>query len=127
MPARRLTLLIAVLTALFVLGVALAVGGLLALRDPGILMVCLIAATAGVLAAGLSYVAARAAADGHEEDSVALAPELPVAVHTLQPARQPCVRVQALPIAELPAPYVAAVMKGLRASRTPATARQQLH
>lgn len=128
MTVRRLCLLIAVLTALFVLGVALAVGGLVALRDPDILMVCLVAALAGVLAAGLSYLAARAVAEGHEEESVALAPELPGA--PLPPAPPRPVRIQAMPVTELPAPYVAAVMKGLRASRTAAataTTRQQLH
>ncbi|RYF15032.1 MAG: hypothetical protein EOO30_16085 [Comamonadaceae bacterium] len=130
MTVRRLCLLIAVLTALFVLGVALAIGGLVALRDPDLLMVCLVAALAGVLAAGLAYLAARAVADGHEEESMALAPELPVAVRPLQPAPPRPLRIQAMPVTELPAPYVAAVMKGLQASRTAtatATARQQLH
>lgn len=127
MPVRRLALLIAVLTALFVLGIALAVGGLVALWDPGILMVWLVAAAAGVLAAGLAYLATRAVAEGHEEESVALAPAWPVAVQPSQAAPPRPVRIQAMPIAELPAPYVAAVMKGLQASRTATTTRQPLH
>ena len=43
MSTRRLALLIAVLTGLFVVGVALGVGGLLALGDPGVLVVGLVA------------------------------------------------------------------------------------
>ena len=124
MPARRLTLLVVVLTGLFVLGVALAVGGLLALRDPGILAVCLVALVAGVLAAGLAYAAARVAAEEDQEESAGLTPELPppvpvVALQMQRMARRPRgpVRIQSLPVADLPAPYLAAVMKGLRASR----------
>lgn len=128
MPARRLTLLIAVFTGLFVLGVALAVGGLLALRDPGILIVCLVALVAGVLAAGLAWMAARAAAEDHQEESAGLTPELPQAPQPLAMApvrpRGP-VRIQSLPVAELPAPYLAAVMKGLQASRAAARSAQQ--
>lgn len=112
MPARRLALLIAVLTALFVLGVALAVGGLLALRDPGILAVCLVAATAGVLAAGLAYLAARTAGDEEPELQ-----EPAEAIRVAAPVAGRPVRIQSLPVAELPAPYLAAVMKGLQASR----------
>lgn len=112
MPARRLALLIAVLTALFVLGVAVAVGGLLAMREPGILAVCLVAATAGVLAAGLAYLAAGTVGDD-EPELPEPAEEIPVA----SPITARPVRIQSLPVAELPAPYLAAVMKGLQASR----------
>lgn len=122
MPARRLALLIAVLTALFVLGVALAVGGLLALRDPGVLAVCLVAATAGVLAAGLSYLAARAVGDEEAE-----LPEPAAEIRVAAPVARRPARIQSLPVAELPAPYLAAVMKGLQANRAAMGQSRQLH
>ncbi len=132
MPARRLTILVAVLTGLFVLGVALAVGGLLALRDPGVLVVCLVALVAGVLAAGLAYAAARVAAEENQEESAGLTPELPaspVALQLQRMARSPQrpVRIQSLPVADLPAPYLAAVMTGLQASRAGRPPQQCLH
>jgi hypothetical protein len=133
MPARRLTVLVAVLTGLFVLGVALAVGGLLALRDPGVLLVCLVALAAGVLAAGLAYAAARVAAEEHQEESAGLTPELPppprVALQLQRMARKPQrpVRIQSLPVADLPAPYLAAVMKGLQASPAGRPPHQPVH
>jgi len=127
MSARRLTLLIAVLTSLFVLGVALAVGGLLALRDPGVLVVCLVAATAGVLAAGLAYLAARAVGEddadplGGMPEAKDVEPRLPV------PVRARFTPIHSLPVAELPAPYVAAVLKGLHASRARPASPHSLH
>lgn len=123
MPARRFILLIAVLTGLFVLGVALAMGGLLALRDPGIVLVCVVALVAGVLAAGLAYLAVRIAAEEGQPESAGLTPELPLPEPetqtgpTIQQLRRRPIRIQSMPVAELPAPYLAAVMKGLHASR----------
>lgn len=122
MPARRLALLIAVFTGLFVLGVALAVAGLLALGDPGAVVVCLVAALAGLAAAALAWFAARAAADHDEEGKVDGPPG--AARMPPVPLQRP-LRIQSLPVADLPQPYLAAVMKGLQASRRAAQVREQ--
>ena len=123
MSARRMTLLIAALAGLFVLGVALAVAGLLALGDPGLLVVCIVAGVAGLAAAGLSFLAVHAVAALDGAPGHATAP--PQATRIAQPSAVRPVRVQSLPVAELPAPYVAAVMKGLRASRASMGAGEQ--
>lgn len=117
MPARRLALLIAVLTGLFVLGVALAVAGLLALGDPGVVVVCLVAALAALAAAAVAWFAVRTAAEEDEpvqEDRPAT-----------RAALQRPVRIQSLPVADLPEAYLAAVMKGLQASRRAGAVREQ--
>jgi hypothetical protein len=112
MPAAsRLSLLLAALVAVFVLGISLALGGLLALHDPGAAVVFAVAALAGVLAATLTYLVARSSMAEPEEEPVEEQP-LPIA----QPATRASA-VEALPVASLPAPYVAAVMKGLHANR----------
>lgn len=113
MPVRRLALLIAALTGLFVLGVALSVAGLLALGDPGLLVVCLVAAFAALAAGVLAWLAVRAAA---EEDAPAQV-QAPPAVRRIATAPRRPVRIQSLPVADLPPAYLAAVMKGLQASR----------
>ncbi len=114
MSTRRLALLIAVLTGLFVVGVALGVGGLLALGDPGVLVVGLVAALAALAAAALAWLAVRAVAAEEEPVQAETPPAvLPIAT---TPTRRP-VRIQAMPVADLPPAYLAAVMKGLQASR----------
>lgn len=122
MSTRRLALLIAVLTGLFVVGVALAIGGLLALGDPGVLVVGLVSALAALAAAALAWLAVRVVA-AEEEPAKAEAPPsvLPIAT---APIRRP-VRIQAMPVADLPPAYVSAVMKGLQASRRAGGARER--
>ena len=108
--ASRFQIVLAVLVALFVLGVALAVGGLLAWHDPGAAVVVAIATLAGVLAAAMAYGVARSVDLGEEEPQAEGLPRQ-VAPGAARP------RIDALPVASLPAPYLAAVMKGLQADR----------
>jgi hypothetical protein len=122
--ASRLTLVLAALIAVIVLGAALAVGSLLAMQDAGAGLVFGVATLAGVLAAGITYLVARTV-----DFADAVQPALEV--HELQDAQDgqevptaPAV-VEALPVASLPAPYLAAVMNGLQAnSRALARGRQ---
>ena len=58
--ASRLTLVFTVLIGLFVLGVAVAVGTLLTFDAPGLPVVAGVAVAAGLLAAAITYVMARA-------------------------------------------------------------------
>ncbi|MBE7370054.1 hypothetical protein [Ramlibacter pallidus] len=117
--ARPLRLLLAALVAVFVLGVALAVGGLLALRDPSAMVVFAVAALAGVIAATITYFVARSA--------TVLPDDVPAVVEALPelPAPRTMRTVASLPVASLPAPYLAAVMKGLHANRQALTRRGQ--
>lgn len=115
--ASRLTLVLAALIAVIVLGAALAVGGLLALRDAGTVLVLGVATLAGVLAAGFTYLIVRAV-DFEEAASAAL--EVPASRDrqdgieaTMAPAPG---QGEALQVATLPAPYLAAVMNGLQAN-----------
>ena len=119
-------MLVAVLAGVFVLGITLGVAGLLALGDPGVLVVCIVAALAGLLAAVLAWIAVRAAleqaadADAPPEGL----PQPPMARAPRPVAPRPST-IQSLPVADLPEPYVAAVMKGLRASRGASGGREQ--
>lgn len=112
--ATRLTLVVAVLIGLFVLGVAVAVGTLMTLDVPGLPVVAGVALLAGVLAAVVTYLVARTA--GLDGDDLEEGERMPLEVSLPETARSP-LRVKALPIANLPAPYVAAVLKGLQANR----------
>lgn len=122
MSARRLALLIAVLTGLFVVGVALAVGGLLALGDPGVLVVGLVAALAALAAGALAWLAVRAVAADEEPVQAEAPPAVPYIPTVSRPR---AVRIQAMPVADLPPAYLAAVMKGLQASRRAGGAAQR--
>lgn len=116
MKASRLNFVLAALIAVFVIVLGLAVGSLLAPGDPAFLVVCAVAAVAGLLAAGITCLVVRNAMQ--DEDLVCIV-ERPRQVDLAAPA----VRVEALPVASLPAPYLAAVMKGVRANQR-AMARQ---
>jgi hypothetical protein len=122
--ASRLTLVFTVLIGLFVLGVAVAVGTLLTFDAPGLPVVAGVAVAAGLLAALITYMTARAVGlDVEEEEGERMPigismPETagaPLRVKTLPVANLP---VANLPVANLPAPYLAAVLKGLQANRT---------
>lgn len=106
--ASRLPLVLVVLIGLFLAGVALAVAGLLSLRDPYLVVVCGVAVLAGVMAAAIAYAAVRSEPleDYEERPDDAEAP-----------AQAPAGRVHTLPIANLPAPYLQAVMKAVHANR----------
>jgi hypothetical protein len=111
--ASRSTLVLAALIALFVLGVALALGGLLAVQDPGAGVVFAVATLAGLLAAAITYCVARTV---DLDDDAEPVPARHVGPQELAPVSGP-LRIERLPVATLPAPYVAAVMKGLQANR----------
>lgn len=122
MPAvSRLTLVFAALVGLFVLGVGVALATLLSFEAPGLPVVAGIALVAGVVAALITYVVARTAGLELDED---LQPP-PAAELPLPDAARSPLEVKAMPVADLPQPYVAAVMKGLQASRH--AQRQLLH
>lgn len=110
--ASRFPLVLAALVALFVLGMALAVGGLLAWQDPGAGVVLAVATLAGLAAAAIAYAVVRTV------DLDAVFEGQPEALEPVRPAPVPArLRVEALPVASLPAPYLEAVMKGLQANR----------
>lgn len=111
--ASRSTLVLVALIALVVLGVALATAGLLAVQDPGAVVVFAVATLAGLLAAAITYCVARTVDLDADESALDATPR-----HGQEPrsAAAP-LRVEALPVASLPAPYVDAVMKGLQANR----------
>lgn len=111
--ASRSTLVLAALIALVVLGVALATAGLFALGDPGAVVVFTVAALAGLLAAAVTYCVARTV--DLDADAQPL-PEMQPRWQGRPAAAQP-LEVESLPVASLPAPYIAAVMKGLQANR----------
>lgn len=104
------------LTGIFVLGVAVAIGSLLTLQAPGIGMVLAVAVLAGVIAAALTYAVARTTHLELDED---LSPP-PAEVEPIEAFERAPVagRTIPVPVADLPAPYLAAVMKGLQASRS---------
>lgn len=120
--AGRLTSVLAVLIGIFVLGVAAAVGALLTLHSPSVGLVAAVALLAGVVAAAITYLVVRTT--GLELDEDLAPPGVDVEPIELD---APCraVRSTSLPVANLPAPYLAAVMKGLQASR--AAMRPPLH
>jgi hypothetical protein len=110
--AQRLTLVFAVLVGIFVLGVAVAVGTLMTFDTPGLPVVAAVALVAGALAAGVTYIMARAVGlDAAEEEGE----RTPIEISLPEAAGAP-LHVTALPVADLPAPYLAAVLKGLRAN-----------
>jgi hypothetical protein len=113
--ARRITFVLAALLGIFVLGVALAVGSLLALQAPGLEVVIVVAVMAGLIAAGLTWLVARTTGLELDEDLSPPADVAPIEAYERTPAAG---RTIAVPAGELPAPYLAAVMKGLQASRT---------
>jgi hypothetical protein len=114
--ASRLTLVLAMLIGIFVLGVAVAVGTLLTLQSPGMAAVVAVALLAGVIAAGLTYLVARTTGLELDEDLSPPSVDVePIEAFERTPAAG---RSIAIPSAELPAPYLAAVMKGLQASRS---------
>jgi hypothetical protein len=117
--ASRLTTVFAVLIGLFVLGVAIAVGTLLTLQTPGLAAVAVVALAAGVLAAAITYVVVRASGMELDEDLS------PPSVEMEPIESQAQVRTTAIREVELPPAYLAAVMKGLQASR--ASMRGPLH
>lgn len=111
--ASRSTLVLAALIALAVLGVALATAGLLALQDPGAVVVFAVATLAGLLAAAITYCVARTVdLDGDAQPVAGMQPR-----HPGRPGATEPLDVESLPVASLPAPYLAAVMKGLQANR----------
>jgi hypothetical protein len=114
---RRFQLLLAALVAVFVLGIALALGGLLAMHDPGTLAVFAVATLAGVAAAGITYVVARSSIPEPEDAQEVLEPEPGPAAQAVPQPLRPVGAIEALPVASLPAPYLSAVMKGLHANR----------
>lgn len=112
----RTTLVLAVLTGIFVLGVAVAIGSLLALQAPGVEMVLAVAVLAGAMAAALTYAVARTTGLELDEDLSPPATDVePIEAFERAPVAG---RTISVPVADLPAPYLAAVMKGLQASRS---------
>ncbi|HEX2544326.1 MAG TPA: hypothetical protein VHL79_05585 [Ramlibacter sp.] len=130
MTVARLRLVSVLLVAAFGLVAAAAAVSLLALRDPFLAGVVTLAGLFGVAAGAATYAAARR--DPEEAGLPVPEAEPELLAEDLSPAppvvpRRP-IRVQALPVANLPPAYLAAVMNGTRA-RTAAFKQQerQLH
>jgi hypothetical protein len=116
--ASRLTLVFAVLIGLFVLGGAVTVGTLMTFDTPGLPAVAAVALAAGLLAAVVTYYMARAVGlDGDEEEGERMPVEISLPETARSPLRVKAQPVAGLPVANLPAPYLAAVLKGLQANR----------
>lgn len=116
--ATRMKLGLSLLIGVFVACTGLAVAVLAMLQDPWIFVVAAVAALACVVAAAITYLIARSL------EEHALEPE----PHETGPAAVPrqALKLQSLPVAELPPEYLEAVMKGVRANRA-AFRSQTLH
>jgi membrane protein YqaA with SNARE-associated domain len=116
--ATRMKLGLSLLIGVFVACTGLAVAVLAMLEDPWIGVVAAVAALACVLAAAITYLIGRSL----EEQALEAEPQHPATSGLPQPA----LKVQSLPVAELPPEYLEAVMKGVRANRA-AFRSQTLH
>jgi hypothetical protein len=140
MQAARLRLVFLLLVGAFALVAAAAVASLLALRDPFLAGVVALAGVLGVGASAFTWVVARrepveAALPEPDADVEIELPAEPAPMRQQQqqqqqqpqPLARPRVRVQSLPVADLPPAYLTAVMNGARA-RTAALRQQgRLH
>lgn len=120
--ASRLRLVFMLLLAVFAALVAAACIALVLRGDALLAGVAAFLGFAGAAAAGLTYLAVREDADEAQPLS------LPVTQPVAQPARthglaRPAMRVHAMPVADLPPAYVAAVLHGVR-TRTAALKQQ---
>lgn len=116
--ATRLGIAFLLLIAAFVALIALAVSSLLATKQLMLAAVVAVAGVAGLIAGGLTYMIVRRDEDEPAAPLVVDPPPQPVALPK-QPAamampRRP-LKVQSMPVANLPAAYVDAVMRGARA------------
>lgn len=113
--ATRLRLAFLLLIAAFVVLVGFAAASLAMAGQPAMAMVVVLAGIAGVGAGVATWLLVR-----REEDEPAIAapdtvaPPVPLAQPQVLAPRRP-LRVQAMPVAQLPPEYVAAVTRGMRA------------
>jgi hypothetical protein len=110
------------LAAALLLVVAAVAASFVWLHDPVLAAILAIAGLAGSLGGAFAYAVSRegdgaAAWEPDRQPEPAVAPAGPIVV-----PRAP-VRIQSLPVADLPPAYLAAVMKGVHANRTPQSAR----
>jgi hypothetical protein len=115
----HLALVVGALAAVLVALTAVAVHSLLLLGSGWLAIVVAVGGAAAVAAVGAAYAMAREV-DGQ---IVELAP--PLANVYEEPPRRQAVRVREARPGEVPAPYLAAVMKGARATRAALKARGQ--
>ena len=121
MAVPRLRLAYVLLAAALLLVAGTVVASFVSLHDPVLAAIVAVAGIAGVVGGGFAYAVSREqelAAD--EEGDVFAVPARTVT--PIPPVRAP-VLVQSLPVADLPPAYLAAVMKGVQAQRTPERAR----
>jgi hypothetical protein len=126
-PWLRLPVLLFGLALMLVLGAALA--SLLSLHDPGLAAIIALSGCTGVCGAAVAYAMAGRGEGVEEREQVV--PEAivsvpsPVHVHAQRCVAVPQVRlrIQSLPVADLPPAYLAAVRKGVEANRAALQAR----
>jgi hypothetical protein len=111
LAANRLGLAFLLLVACFLALVGYAAGSLLAAGEPVLAAVIALAGLAGVIGGVLVWLLVRR--EDELQEQVERVPPLPAAV-VPEIARAP-LRVQAMPVADLPPAYLAAVMKGAQA------------
>lgn len=118
--ANRLGIAFLLLITAFLVLVVLAVASLMAARQPTLAAVVAVAGVAGVIAGVVTWLVARREED---EPAAAEAIGLPIEVSEVRasPARVAAatlprrrIRVQSMPVANLPPAYVDAVLKGAR-------------
>lgn len=118
-PPMRLAFLL--LAAGLLLVAAAVVASFALLHDPVLAAIIAVAGLAGTVGGAFAYAVSREQELVAAEEADAM-PAPPRAVPPIAPVRAP-VRIQSLPVADLPPAYLAAVMKGVQAHRTADRAR----
>lgn len=115
--ATRLRIAFLSLIAAFLVLVVLAVVGLMAARQPMLAAVAAVAGIAAVIGGGVTWLVARRDEEEPGMPEVIEPIKQPLAMAKVAPANLPRrpIRVQSMPVADLPPAYVDAVMKGVRA------------
>lgn len=116
----RMPLLLAFLIGMFVAATGVAMAMLASFSDPFVITVAGIAALACIVAGAITWFILRAV---QQEDVL----ELPELEDDARVQPQAPSRIEAVPAEELPAAYLAAVMKGIEANRAAMRARQLYH
>jgi len=118
-PPMRLAFLL--LAAGLLVVAAAVVASFVSLHDPVLAAIIAVAGLAGTVGGAFAYAVSREQelAEGEEVDPI---PAHPATVTPIAAVRAP-VRIQSLPVADLPPAYLAAVMKGVQAHRAADQAR----
>lgn len=118
-PRTRIAFLL--LVAALLLVVAAVVASVVWLHDPVLAAILATAGVAGSVGGGFAYAVSREG-DGAAAWAADGLPDVATPVAPVPVPRAP-IRIQSLPVADLPPAYLAAVMKGVHANRTAQPAR----